>query len=489
MIYKAAAYCRVSTSTDDQLNSFERQEQLYRNEINLHKDWQLYKLYFDKGLSGTEVINRPGFLSMKEAGLNHEYDILITREVSRLSRNIQHFYEFVRPLSKKGIWIIFLDDEIDSHMPDFETRAASLISHAQDESRKISQRVKRGQQLAMCNGTVFGTPPFGFDLQSNVFYENKDADTVRLIFNMYVNDEMSLRKISTTLNSTNIHSAQNKTWSVKTVRSILNNEKYCGILAQGKTKTIDYLTHERVKNDTPYLIENHHTPIIDKKTWDMAQMRLMQNSSHNTTKHTMSGKIKCSVCGKSFVARRRNNILTWKCSSVLNSHSCNNIYQLRDDCSIFMVSTALQCVILDKEYIKNTILKIIRKCLPRNEHDRLYNELQNMYKIQERILDDDLSGKYPSELIQKKLGEINLEITQLQSKIANSNNNISSYDDISKRIISLLEFNESEKTLLRDILENITVSPTHAKLKLYTLDEPFIFKLHHQTMHVQNHQG
>lgn len=105
---KVATYCRVSTSSEDQLNSFERQMQMYNEEILLHDDWELYNSYYDKGLSGTEVMNRPGFLEMKEAGLNREYDILITREVSRLSRNIQHFYEFVRPLVKKNIQIFSL---------------------------------------------------------------------------------------------------------------------------------------------------------------------------------------------------------------------------------------------------------------------------------------------------------------------------------------------------------------------------------------------
>ena len=103
LLHKVATYCRVSTSKDDQINSFERQMQMYEEEIFIHDDWELYKAYCDKGISGTDVLNRPGFLEMINAGLNSEFDILITREVSRLSRNIQQFYEFVRSLVKKGI--------------------------------------------------------------------------------------------------------------------------------------------------------------------------------------------------------------------------------------------------------------------------------------------------------------------------------------------------------------------------------------------------
>ncbi len=116
--------------------------QMYEEEICTHDNWELYKSYCDKGISGTDVLNRPGFLEMINDGLNNKFDILITREVSRLSRNIQQFYEFVRSLVKKNINIYFIDDDINTLMPDFEIRAAGIISHAQDESRKNMKSVK-----------------------------------------------------------------------------------------------------------------------------------------------------------------------------------------------------------------------------------------------------------------------------------------------------------------------------------------------------------
>ena len=233
----------------------------------LHDDWELYNSYYDKGLSGTEVLNRPGFLAMKEAGLNCEYDILITREVSRLSRNIQHFYEFVRPLVKKGIQIFFLDDEVDSNMPDFETRAAGLISHAQDESRKTSQRVKRGQKIAMQNGSVFGNSLLGYDLRdAKLFINVRGAEVVRKIFDMYVNKSMGIRQIKKALEKENITTMKNNiNWSIKSIHSVLHNEKYCGDLVQQKTYTPDYLTHEKKKNPGgEIIIKNHHEPIISR---------------------------------------------------------------------------------------------------------------------------------------------------------------------------------------------------------------------------------
>ena len=507
---RVATYCRVSTSSEDQLNSFDRQMQMYNEEIMLHDDWELYNSYYDKGLSGTEVLNRPGFLEMKEAGLNHEYDILITREVSRLSRNIQHFYEFVRPLVKKGIQIFFLDDEVDSSMPDFETRVASLISHAQDESRKTSQRVKRGQKIAMQSGSVFGSSLLGYDLRDTKLYINrKGAEIVRKIFDMYVNKDMGIRQIKKALENENIATMKNNNiWSIKSIYSILRNEKHCGDLVQQKTYTPDYLTHEKKKNTGKMIvIQNHHEPIISREMWNEAQKRLNTKSPDTSNcisnRYVMSGKIKCGECGKNFVSRTRKNrdgtvTKVWRCGTANTDGAkqqsgigCNNGKQVRDDVAMNMLYQALGTLKFDNEYIIQNLLHIIRKTLKGaidHDHKNLdcyENELAKLTEKQSRILDMDLSGDYPTDMIAKKLSDINSDITDVTQKINNlkkSDDVARNYDefekDIAEYIKNLLCFKNAHKKYLRALLKRITIYPERtAKLEIENIDKVWEFKL------------
>lgn len=507
---KVATYCRVSTSSEDQLNSFERQMQMYNEEILLHDDWELYNSYYDKGLSGTEVMNRPGFLEMKEAGLNREYDILITREVSRLSRNIQHFYEFVRPLVKKNIQIFFLDDEVDSNMPDFETRVASLISHAQDESRKTSQRVKRGQKIAMQSGSVFGNSLLGYDLRDTKLYINqKGAEIVRKIFDMYVNRDMGIRQIKKALERENIRTMKNNiSWSIKSIYSVLRNEKYCGDLVQQKTCTPDYLTHEKKKNSGMRIaIKNHHEPIISREMWNEAQKRLNSKSPSSTdcisNRYVMSGKIKCSECGKNFVSKSRKNrdgtvTKTWRCSAAntdgakkANGIGCDNGKQIRDDVAMDMLYQSLGTLKLDDEYVIQNLLYIIRKSLKGSiDHDHkniacYENELNKLTQKQLRILDMDLSGDYPKDMIAKKLSDINSDIADVNQKIdvlKKSDDAACNYDefekDIAEYIKNLLCFKNVPDEYLRSLLKKITVYPDRtAKLELGNINKTWEFIL------------
>ena len=467
-MFKVATYCRVSTSKDDQINSFERQMQMYEEEILIHNDWVFYKSYYDKGISGTDVLNRPGFLEMINAGLNKEYDILITREVSRLSRNIQQFYEFVRSLVKKGINIYFIDDEINTLMSDFEIRAAGIISHAQDESRKTSQRVKRGQLIAMKNGVVHGTCMLGYDLLDGKLLINESgAEIVKNIFNMYVNKNMGIRQIKKELEQSKIPTYKGKElWNIKTILSVLKNEKYCGDLTQGKTYTIDYLTHKKVKNlGKKITIKNHHEPIISRSVWEKAQQILEGRSPEHKQhgfKYVLSGKIQCGECNKNYVSRTRNNsngsvLKAWRCSSSLmqgkkdlNLHGCNNSKQLRDDVAMDMLKKAVNILVLDVNYITATIISVIKKTLKPSYNNNLENiiflenKLNMLKKAQKKLLDSELNGVYSIEIIKEKS-------LQLKNDIAIIENNLKS---LKTENILLKNYSEFEKNTF-DYVSNI----------------------------------
>ena len=507
---KVATYCRVSTSKDDQINSFDRQMQMYEEEIYIHDDWELYKAYCDKGISGTDVLNRPGFLEMINDGLNGEFDVLITREVSRLSRNIQQFYEFVRSLVKKGINIYFIDDEINTLMPDFEIRAAGIISHAQDESRKTSQRVKRGQLIAMKNGIVHGTSMLGYDLRDGKLFINENgAETVKMIYDMYVNKNLGIRQIKRKLEKLGIKTYKgNDIWNIKSILNILKNEKYCGDLLQRKTCTIDYLTHKKIKNAGEKIhIVNHHEPIISREVWNEAQKKLSKknkNKKSNTAKYILSGKIKCGECQKNFVSRTRNNsdgliLKTWKCSSAIihgkkksHEYGCDNSKQLRNDVAMDMVKKAINKLELNEEYLKNEILHILRKTLKPSYKQNFeniisyQNKLNFLKKAQEKILNDELFGIYSLDVIKEKTLKIDNEISIIRKKInfLNSENpEAINYNEFEKNVIEylkkFLEYEQYNDNYIRFIIKNITVFKNQTAIVSFNfLDENVFFNLY-----------
>lgn len=153
---RVAAYARVSTDKDDQTNSLENQKTYFKNYILDHEDWQLAEVYYDEGISGTQTKKRQGFRHMIEDAENKEIDLIVTKEVSRFARNTVDTLSYTRKLKDFGVGVIFTLDNIDTRDSDGEFRLTIMASIAQEESRKISERVKWGQKRQMEKGVVFG---------------------------------------------------------------------------------------------------------------------------------------------------------------------------------------------------------------------------------------------------------------------------------------------------------------------------------------------
>ncbi|MEE0047767.1 MAG: recombinase family protein, partial [Eubacteriales bacterium] len=152
---RVAAYCRVSTSQEDQRNSLENQRRYFSEYISRQPDWELVEVYADEGLSGTSS-DRPAFRRMLAAAAEEKIDLILTKEVSRFARNTVDTLAYTRLLRRQGVGIVFIGDHIDTRQNDGEFRLTIMASVAQEESRKISERVKWGQQRSMERGVVFG---------------------------------------------------------------------------------------------------------------------------------------------------------------------------------------------------------------------------------------------------------------------------------------------------------------------------------------------
>lgn len=246
---RVAAYCRVSTDSDDQANSFESQQRYFRAYIAQQPHWELAGIFADEGLSGTSTKKRLAFQRMIACARAGTLDLIVTKEISRFARNTLDSIYYTRELKRLGVGVLFLSDNLCTLDGDAELRLAILSSIAQEESRRTSERVKWGQRRRMEQGVVFGRDLLGYDVRGGMLYVNEaGAQTVREIFRKCVDEGKGTHTIARELNEAGIPAARGGAWRSSVILRILRNEKYCGDLVQKKTYTPDYLTHEKKYN-------------------------------------------------------------------------------------------------------------------------------------------------------------------------------------------------------------------------------------------------
>ena len=325
---RVAAYCRVSTEQDDQLNSLENQKRYFEQYIKNNAEWEFCGLYVDEGISGTSVDKRAGFKQMIADAENKKFDLLLTKEISRFARNTLDSIYYTRELKKYGVGVYFMNDNINTLDSDAELRLTIMSSIAQEESRKISERAKWGQKRSMERGVVFGDKIFGYHLKGGKLSVNEtEAKTVRLIFDLYVNSGMGATSIAKELENRGIPTySGNMRWTASTILKILRNEKYIGTLKQRKQITVDYLSHKTKRNqgEEDYIIvENNHTPIVDVEIFNKVQKELerrrkaaVYENVRYSNRYVWSSKIKCARCNSTFkrVAKRGSNRVVWQCA-------------------------------------------------------------------------------------------------------------------------------------------------------------------------------
>lgn len=351
-----AAYCRVSTSLSDQASSFQAQKNYFLEQINRNPNWQLYEIYADEGISGTALKNRTAFLKMMEDAEKGCFRYILTKEVSRFSRNIVDAIICTRRLKALGVGVIFMNDGINSLDADSELRLSIMASIAQEESRKTSQRVKWGQTRQMERGVVFGHSLLGYRLEKGVLsIEPKGAAAVRAIFEKYALEKKSASEIARELELAGIEKAGgSRDWTAGYILKILKNEKYVGDLVQKKSCTPNYLDHKKQRNEGHeelVTIRNHHEPVVSRELWELAQAELVRRRRRKAARgcsssHFLSGRIFCGECGGCFVRRVRyradgSRYVRWNCGNRLSNKDCSMGKALREETAEDMLAQAL----------------------------------------------------------------------------------------------------------------------------------------------------
>ena len=315
---RVAAYCRVSSESEEQIHSVKAQIDYYQQSISSNEDYEYIGIYADEGISGTGTLRREAFNQLMadcRAGL---VDIVITKSVSRFGRNTVDTLKNVRELKALGVDVFFEKENIHTMNSEGEVLLTLISAVAQNESLSLSENVKWGIRRKYENGSVKSVPCgkfLGYDkIDGQLIINEEQAAIVRRIYNQFL-DGNSFSQIAAHLTEDGILSEQgNAVWNLSSVEQILTNEKFKGDTLFQKTYNTDHLTKKRADNkgELPqYYIKDSHPAIIDKDTWECVRLELERQEQycrahriskyHNHNKENpLSARITCSVCGSTY---------------------------------------------------------------------------------------------------------------------------------------------------------------------------------------------
>ncbi len=390
-IIRTAAYARVSSDSEDQLNSFAAQIRYYTELLQNSTDAVFMDMYADEGITGTSAAKRADFQRLMSDCRKGKIDRILTKSVSRFARNTPECLAAVRELKALGISVYFEKEDIDTAEISTEMMLAIYSQFAQEESMSISKNCRLGIKKRMMDGTYKNaTAPFGYDYVNGKLQINPEkAKIVKQIFLWYVSG-IGMTEIALRLNQQKV---RKEVWRQSTISSILTNEKYIGDTLMQKKFTTDTLPYKLVINrgeKEQYYVRRTHEPIIEKSVFDTVQEILAERGNSKTSPITYSPfrkKIICGVCGSTFKRKKRANCVNWLCWKHNISADICSIRQIRED-----------------EF--------------RNAFVRLWNKLQAHYKSVlipmirqlETLYDKEQSGNVQLATLRKEIAEIKQQI-------------------------------------------------------------------------------
>ncbi len=511
-----ASYCRVSTDKEDQANSFEAQQRYFREYIAHQLDWELYAVYADEGITGTSTRKRTQFNQMINDARMGKFRLIITKEVSRFSRNILDTISYTRELRSLGVGVLFMNDAISTLEPDAELRLSIMGSIAQEESRKTSSRVKWGQTRQMERGVVFGHSMLGYDVKDGKMTVNpQGAEVVKLIFRMYGLEKKGTSVIARELRNRGIRSySGNTSWAGSHIIKILRNEKYVGDLVQKKTYTPDYLTHAKRYNhgEEPMVeLQDHHEPIIDRELWDLVQAELKrrnprgEQSSGHANRYIFSGKIKCGECGSYFVSRQKKRkdgtaYRRWGCCTAAQEGrrhidaqgreaGCDIGKMIRDELALDMLRQAAAALDIDRKRIADNVTALAMEAIRAGERrsgervEALRHKIELLRKKKKDMLDAYFSRMISGEDMQMlnerytgQLADLQRRLETAQERKLSPGEDERRASEIRSLVGAVLSGETDSEVFYKTILDRMTVYPDpRVELQLGLLPMKWVF--------------
>ena len=430
-------YARVSTDKDEQLSSLENQVQYYTEFIQKNPNWTYIDGYVDEGISGTSTRKRESFLRMIDDAHREMFDFIITKEISRFSRNTLDSIRYTQELLDADVGVLFQNDNINTLDTDSEFRLVVMAGVAQDEVRKLSERLKFGFRQSIKNGHVLGNNRlWGYDKKDcKLTIIPEQAETVRLIFELYATGEYGVRKLSRELTSRGYTSLLGSDFNVTTIRHILTNPKYKGWYCGNKTQSLDYRTKKKafLEEDEWIMYPDPNIPaIVSEELWDQANAIFRERSERTKiygagyhSKYPYSGKIICGAHGTSF---HRQSFKTvdgqteyWRCRMYRKEG--------REGCSLPAIKTReLDVVLADlfqkMEINKKQIVQLVLSSISDSSRaidnspqiERLEAQTEQLLEKKEKLLNLSIAGALTMQEFKQRNDRFNQQLSEIEKQ-------------------------------------------------------------------------
>ena len=440
MPLRVTFYARVSTDQDEQINSLENQVQYYTELIQSKPNWRFVPGYVDEGISGGSTKKRDNFNRMIRDAKAGMFDFIITKEISRFSRSTLDSIKYTQELLDYNVGVFFQNDNINTLDTDSEFRLVIMAGVAQDEIRKLSERLKFGFRQAIKNGHVLGNDKlYGYDKKDCVLTANEEeAEIIRIIFDLYGNQRLGTRTISKRLMELGYTSREGNAFNTLTIRHILENPKYKGWYCGNKSQSVDYRTKRNVLLDESEWVtypDPSIPAIVSEELWNRAnalyKRRREEMKSHSSgisfhNRYPYSAKIYCEEHGTTFhrqvIQTKKGQQEVWQCK-VYRSHgrAACSAPQIRSSDLDVILSDIFKELVRDKEKIIESLVTVLTNIPKEVDYGKLRcqveNEMDDLEQKKNRLLDLSIAGALTVEEFKERNDAFNAQILACQGKL------------------------------------------------------------------------
>ena len=480
-------YCRVSTDSDVQLNSLDNQLEYYENYIKSKPKWIFSGGYIEEGKTGVRVDVRPSFKKMIQDAKHNKFDLIITKEVSRFARDLEDSIHYIRELKDSGVGVFFENQNMNTFDYNSELILNIMFNLAQDESRKLSSRVKFGHRQAIENGHVLGSSNITGYRKDNcklVIVEN-EAKFIKTLFELYATGKYGFLKLSKKLSELGYLNKKGKLYDKDSLKRMIENPKYKGYYRARTYEILDYRTKRRKKNNLDeqilYKCKDGSIPaIISEELWDQANRILKsrtkgyENNNYwsGGLKYAFSSKIYCKEHNTSFQRSHGNKNKKrpiWSCGMYLQHRlaACKSPIIAEVDLYNIMSSIMIS-IIPQKINIIENMLKLYENIDKNDYYDKELELINTKIKIIEEkksmTLDLVFNGDISKESVKVQFDKYEQEIKSLNEKktviikqieqLSNINNNLDIMTELIKKELN----GDSLSEFIRKFVDEIIIS-------------------------------
>lgn len=504
-------YARVSTDSDIQLNSLDNQLKYYENYIKSNTNWTFIDGYIEEGVSGVRVDKREAFKKMIKDANNHKFDLIITKEVSRFARDLEDSIHYIRLLKDCGVGIFFENQNLNTFDQNSELILNIMFNLAQDESKKLSTRIKFGHKMAISKGHVLGSSNIiGYKKDNcKLIIDEEEAKFIKKVFELYSTGEYGLYKLGKVLFELGYSNKNNNIYDKDTLKRIIENPKYKGYYRAHTYEIMDYRTKRRKKISKEEQIiykckNNEIPPIISEELWNKANEILNHRTIKYKTNNNWSGGLKYPLSSKIFCqehnvnySRTHNKHAKWCCRNYLQYGLSFCKSPIIKEKELYNIINQIIKEIFSKD---NTIIKemitlysnIDEKKNYQNEIKNIENSIKKIKDKKNTLIDLIINKQLKKEWINdkfeiidynlKKLYQEKIKINKQLKKISNNNCNDEIYNSIKEELNNgILE------AFIRKFINKIIISKIDNNRKKINLDIYItISKNNKQTLFLKN---